>query len=97
MDFFVVDRLVTIELLSNRGNSFEVTANDSFFGGTLITLEIGNDRLVAVDPNVEFDGRKIVFTGVFDFYFVKFSKSFKKSREMHEIAEKSNFPLPENH
>lgn len=64
--------------------------NVSFFCGILIILENGNARLfgipvdieagrlnielVAIEPSAEFDVRRIVFTGVFDFYLEKLEK-----------------------
>lgn len=80
--FFEVEldaRLDGTELLSKRCDSLEFAANDSFFGGTLIILENGYDRLFGMPVDIEagrlnvfsvvaIGVRRIAFTGVFDFY-----------------------------
>lgn len=93
MDLFVVEFGGTD--LSKRWNSVEFVANDSFFGGTLIILGNGNDRLFVIPIDIDCGRLNIVllfmlgvcmtiFTGVFDFFTHKNSKFRRILAENHK-------------
>lgn len=76
MDFVVTFSGI---VLSKRWISLEVEANVSFFGGTLITLGNGYNRLFVMPIDIDVGRLNIVllftfgvcntiFTGVFDFF-----------------------------